>query len=127
MSRTSLPHDCFSDGAFSGRIPLRKVPVEVVPILSTILVLIGWFLKPGVLIRKKPCNLVALYRSRKNGSSNGLPEASLCLEARYCQKIKGVPYLRKTARFFRENYPKLATLVSTGWKQGYPDGGIRWF
>jgi hypothetical protein len=127
MAGPTVSHDRFSDGALPGRIRIQEVPVEVVPILSTILVLIGLFLKPGVLIRKKPCNLAALYRSRKNGNSNGLPGARLCPEARYCQKIKGVPYLRKTARFFRENYPKLATLVSTGWKQGYPDGGIRWF
>jgi len=91
LSGPFLPHDRFSDGAFPGLIRVREVPVEVVPILSTILVLIGLFLKRGILIRKKPCNLAALYRSRKTGHPQGRLGTLQALPPRYGRKITGVP------------------------------------
>jgi hypothetical protein len=43
----------------SGRIHVREVPVEAVPILSTIILLIRYFLKSGVLSGRKPAHLAA--------------------------------------------------------------------
>jgi hypothetical protein len=54
-------HDPFSDGEFSGRIRGQEAPVETVPILSTIILIIRYFLKQGVLSGKKPCNLAAFF------------------------------------------------------------------
>jgi hypothetical protein len=42
-----------------GRILAQEVPVETVPILSTIIRLIWYFLKPGDLSGKKPAHLAA--------------------------------------------------------------------
>ena len=57
--RTTVSHDPFSDGEVPGWIGVGEVPVEAVPILSTIFVLNCCFLKPVVLNGKKPCNLAA--------------------------------------------------------------------
>jgi hypothetical protein len=55
----TFSNDPFSDGGFSGRIRVREVPVEIVPILSTIFVLNRYFSKQVILSGKKPCNLAA--------------------------------------------------------------------
>ena len=59
MSGPAVIHDRFSDGEVPDRILARDVPVEMVPILSTIIILIRYFLKPGVLSGKKPAHLAA--------------------------------------------------------------------
>jgi hypothetical protein len=67
LIRPALSHDRFSDGDFPGRYYLMKFPVEMAPILSTIIVKIRYFEKRAVLIRKKPAPLAAFFWSRKTG------------------------------------------------------------
>jgi hypothetical protein len=52
LAGPTVIHDRFSDGGVPGRIRVLEVPVEMVPILSTIIILIRYFLKPGVLSGK---------------------------------------------------------------------------
>jgi hypothetical protein len=53
----TVSHDRFSVGEVPGRNRVREVPVEIVPILSTIFVLNRYFLKRADFNRKKPADL----------------------------------------------------------------------
>ena len=124
LGRPSLPHDRFSDGEFPGRILLREVPVEVVPILSTIIVLIGLFLKRGILNRKKPCNLAGLYRSRKTGHPQGHPGTLLALPPRYGRRITGFPGCPGKGRFFPGKAGKCLPAVMVRRRKVFRAGGM---
>jgi hypothetical protein len=55
----TVSHDPFSDGEVSVWISVQEVPVEMVPILSTIFFLNRYFWKRAVLNGKKPAHLAA--------------------------------------------------------------------
>jgi len=59
MAGPTVFHDQFSVGEVLGRKSVLEVPVEVVPTPDKIIDINRYFLKRGVLIKKKPCNLAA--------------------------------------------------------------------
>ena len=91
MTGLTLSMVLFSVGGFPGRNSVPEVPVEVVPILSTITLLNRYFFNPAVLIENRPCNLAAFCSSRKKGQPNGARDHGKRQERGYGPKIRGVP------------------------------------